>query len=157
MNNANWNPQLHYLFRTSHHWSPIISQIYLVHNVSLYFFKSHFNIVACHSVSRVFRLVIGFIGYIQVVTTNNYADLHNLQSLHTNLFSLSVLVLTDLWHRDYKSLTKSHSQYHCATAYVKSSNLHWLTSCTLLHLRTSPVAISYRELTRLLNRTNSVT
>jgi hypothetical protein len=46
------------------------------------------------------RVCIGdWIYWIQVVTTNNYntvADLHNLQSLHTNLISLSALVLTDL-------------------------------------------------------------
>jgi hypothetical protein len=39
------------------------------------------------------------IGYLQVVTTNNYntiADIYNLQSLHTNLLSLSALVLTGL-------------------------------------------------------------
>jgi hypothetical protein len=39
-------------------------------------------------------LVIGFINHLQAVTTNNYytvAALHNLQSLHTNLFSLSAL------------------------------------------------------------------
>jgi hypothetical protein len=39
-----------------------------------------------------FGLVIGFINHLHVVTTNNYytiADLHNLQSLHTNLLSLS--------------------------------------------------------------------
>jgi hypothetical protein len=56
-------------------------------------------------------MLIGFIGYLQVVTTNNYntiADLHNLQSLRTNFLSLSALVLTDLQHRNYKSLTKSH-------------------------------------------------
>jgi hypothetical protein len=43
------------------------------------------------------RLVTGFINNPQVVTTNNYntiAALHNLQFLHTNLFSLSALVLT---------------------------------------------------------------
>jgi hypothetical protein len=42
---------------------------------------------------------IGFIGYLQVVTENNYntiVDLHNLQQLHTNLLSLCALVLTDL-------------------------------------------------------------
>jgi hypothetical protein len=44
-----------------------------------------------------FGLVIGFINNLQVVTAINYytlADLHNVQSLHTNLFSLSALVLT---------------------------------------------------------------
>jgi hypothetical protein len=38
-----------------------------------------------------------FIGSSPVVTTNNYytiADLHNLQSLHTNLLSLFPLVFT---------------------------------------------------------------
>jgi hypothetical protein len=46
-----------------------------------------------------FGLVIGFIVYLQVVTAINYniiADLGNLQSLQTNLFSLSALVLTGL-------------------------------------------------------------
>jgi hypothetical protein len=58
-----------------------------------------------------FWLVIGFINNLQVVTTINYytiAALHNLQSLHTNIFSLSALVLIDLEHMNYKSLTKSH-------------------------------------------------
>jgi hypothetical protein len=44
-----------------------------------------------------FGLVIGFIGYLQVVITNNYytiADLHNLQSLQNNLLSLLSLVCT---------------------------------------------------------------
>jgi hypothetical protein len=61
---------------------------------------------------RGFGLVIGFIGYLEVVTTNNYntiAELHNLQSLHTNLLRLSALVFMYLWHRIYKSLTKSHT------------------------------------------------
>jgi hypothetical protein len=65
-----------------------------------------------------FGLVIVFIDHLQVTATNNYytiAGLHNLQSLHTNLLSLFPLVLTihflatDLWHRNYKSLTKSHT------------------------------------------------
>jgi hypothetical protein len=46
-----------------------------------------------------FGLVIGFINNLQVVTTLNYyaiAALRNLQSLNTNLFSLSALVLSDL-------------------------------------------------------------
>jgi hypothetical protein len=43
--------------------------------------------------------VIGIIGYLQILITNNYniiADLHNLQSLRTNLMILSALVLTYL-------------------------------------------------------------
>jgi hypothetical protein len=44
-------------------------------------------------------LIIGSINHLQVETTINYytiAALHNLQSLHTNLFSLSALVFMDL-------------------------------------------------------------
>jgi hypothetical protein len=46
-----------------------------------------------------FRLVIEFINYLQVITAVNYytiTDSHSLQSLHTNLFSLSALVFMDL-------------------------------------------------------------
>jgi hypothetical protein len=46
---------------------------------------------------RAFGLVIRFIGYLQVVTKNNYntlADLQNLQSLHTILLRLLPLVFT---------------------------------------------------------------
>jgi hypothetical protein len=46
-----------------------------------------------------FWLVIGFINNLQIVTTNNYyitAALRNVQSLHTNLFSLSALIFTGL-------------------------------------------------------------
>jgi hypothetical protein len=40
---------------------------------------------------------MGFNNHLQVITTNNYytiADLHNLQSLHTNLLSVFPLVFT---------------------------------------------------------------
>jgi hypothetical protein len=46
-----------------------------------------------------FGLVIGFVNNLQVVTTINFytiAALHSLQSLHTNLFSLSALVFMDI-------------------------------------------------------------
>jgi hypothetical protein len=46
-----------------------------------------------------FRLVIGVINNLQVITTINYyiiAALHNVKSLHANLFSVSVLVFTGL-------------------------------------------------------------
>jgi hypothetical protein len=44
-----------------------------------------------------FGLVIGCINHLHVVTTNNYytiTDLHNLQSLHTNLLSLFPPIFT---------------------------------------------------------------
>jgi hypothetical protein len=63
-------------------------------------FRQHFNstniVLLIFILSRVwvikdgFGLVIGFINHFQVITTINYytiAALHNLQSLHTNLFS----------------------------------------------------------------------
>jgi hypothetical protein len=56
--------------------------------------------------------VIGFTNNLQVLTTINcytVAALHNLQSLHTNLFSLSALVLTDLSHKNYNSRTELHT------------------------------------------------
>jgi hypothetical protein len=49
--------------------------------------------------TRGFELVIGFNHHLQVVTTINYnivPALHNLQSLNTNLFTLSALVYMDL-------------------------------------------------------------
>jgi hypothetical protein len=58
-----------------------------------------------------FGLVIGFINNLQVVTTINYytiAALPNLQSLLTNLLSLSALAFTDLQHGNYNSLTELH-------------------------------------------------
>jgi hypothetical protein len=54
-----------------------------------------------------FGLVIGFINNLQVVTTINYdsiADFHT-----TKHCTLSPLVFTVLQHRNYKSLTKSHT------------------------------------------------
>jgi hypothetical protein len=64
-----------------------------------------------------FGLVIGFIDHFQVVTTNNYTtvtDFPHFKALHANLISLFPLIFTirflatDLQHRNYKSLTKSH-------------------------------------------------
>jgi hypothetical protein len=57
-------------------------------------------------------LLIGFINNLQFATASNYytiAVLHDLQSRHTNLFSLSALVFTDLSHRSYNSLTELHT------------------------------------------------
>jgi hypothetical protein len=81
-------------------------------------------------------LVIRFINNLQVVTTNNYytlADLHNLRSLHTNLFSLSPLVFMD------KGLPKSHTPNTTALqhtevfkSHVKSSQANLLYSSVLL-------------------------
>jgi hypothetical protein len=88
-----------------------------------------------------FGLLIGFVNNLQVVTTNNYntiADLQNLQSLHTNLFSLSALVLTDLQHRNYKSLTKStlptllcYSTNKVFKSHVESSQADFLYSFSI--------------------------
>jgi hypothetical protein len=56
--------------------------------------------LTCHTATKDgFGLVIGCINNLQVITTINYytiAALHNLQSLHTNLFSLPTLVFKDL-------------------------------------------------------------
>jgi hypothetical protein len=58
--------------------------------------------VTCLATETRFGLLIGFINNLQGVTTINYntvAGLHNLQSLHTDLFSLSALIFTDVYHR----------------------------------------------------------
>jgi hypothetical protein len=60
-------------------------------------FKTYYNV--SQWLRRGYELVIRFINNIHVVTTIKHytiAALHNLQSLHTNLFSLSALVLTGL-------------------------------------------------------------
>jgi hypothetical protein len=91
-----------------------------------------------------FGFVLRFIGYSLVVTTIIYNTVHiTLIIAHKikscipactrhcyvtdlnngcldNGFTISFLT-TDLKNRNYKSLTKSHSQYHCTTAHIKSS------------------------------------
>jgi type IV secretory pathway TrbD component len=70
-------------------------------NAELFLMLNHVVCVCvyCHLyqwLQKGFGLVTGFINNLQVVTTNNYytiADLHNLQSLHTNL-SLCPLIFT---------------------------------------------------------------
>jgi hypothetical protein len=55
-----------------------------------------------------FRLLIGFITILHVVTTITFytiTRLHNLQLLHANLFTLSAAVLMCLSHRSHTSLT----------------------------------------------------
>jgi hypothetical protein len=50
-----------------------------------------------------YGLVTEFINNLQVVITINYyiiVALDNLQSLHTNLFSLSAILFTDLSHKN---------------------------------------------------------
>jgi hypothetical protein len=91
---------------------------------------------------RGFGLVIGFIGYLQDVTTNNYnaiADLHNLQSLHTNLLSPSALVFTDLYKTGTIKVSLNHtlpislcySTHKVFKSHVKSSQADFLyTSAT---------------------------
>jgi hypothetical protein len=88
-------------------------------------------------------LVIGFINRLQLVTTNNYntvPDLHNVQSLHYNLLSLSLFPLvftirflaTDL---NTGIITDSHFKYHCTTSLfitIKTAMplfLHFMVHC----------------------------
>jgi hypothetical protein len=82
-----------------------------------------------------------FIESSPVVTINNYytiAEIHNLQSLHTNLLSLFPLVFTVRFlARIYNTGTIKVSlnytlPYHCTSAHTKSSN-HTLS----LHRSTS--------------------
>jgi hypothetical protein len=72
----------------------------------------------------IYIYIIGFINNLQVVTTITYyttALLHNLQSLHINLLSLSALVYTYLSHGSYTSVAKSHTPNITALQHVKSS------------------------------------
>jgi hypothetical protein len=81
-----------------------------------------------------FRLVIGFIDHLQVVTTINYntiADLHNLQSLHTNLSLSSWIYNTgtikvSLNHTLPMSLC--YSTHKVFKSHVKSSQADFLYS-----------------------------
>jgi hypothetical protein len=64
-------------------------------------------------------IVIGFIGYLQVVTTDNYNTIavpHNLQSLHTNLLST---------HKVFKSHVKSSQADFLHSSSAK--NFPWLS------------------------------
>jgi hypothetical protein len=101
-----------------------------------------------------FKLIIGFINNLQVITTINYsivAGLHNLQSLHTNLLSLSAVAiqvslnytLPISLHNNTHKVLKSHNKsslagFSAITHYhIKSSNHtldpHRLTSSILLY------------------------
>jgi hypothetical protein len=115
---------------------------------------------------RGFGLAIGFTNNLQVVTTINYystAALHNVQSLHTNLFYLSAQVFTGLLTRElHQSHWITYSKYYTE---IKPSN-HTLnlqrptanSSVLLVPIRSSsPMNFSYWEPTRRLYRTNSVT
>jgi hypothetical protein len=88
-----------------------------------------------------FGLVIGFINSLQLVTTNNYntvPDLHNLQSLHSNLLRLFPLVFTIRFlATDLNSgvVTDSHFKYHCTKSLLITINaalplfLHLMVYC----------------------------
>jgi hypothetical protein len=85
----------HYLSQNTHKEMERFSALTAVSQ--FYIPRSYCHVSQC--LRRGFRFVIGFIGYLQVITTINYyiiAALHNVQSLHTNIFRLSALVFTGL-------------------------------------------------------------
>jgi hypothetical protein len=106
-----------------------------------------------------FRLVIGFINRLQLVTTNNYntvPDLHNLQLLHYNLLSLFPIVFTIRFlSTDLNTgiITDSHFKYHCTKSLLITINtamplfLHFMVHCyTHTHLSSPGNAIKTQEL-----------
>jgi hypothetical protein len=92
------NQQFHCRAHKSSSLNPIPSQLHPIYT-NMYVRLNLILSCVTQWLKTGFGLVVGFIGYLQVVTTNNYdtiADLKNLQPLHANLLSLSALVLTDL-------------------------------------------------------------
>jgi hypothetical protein len=88
------------------------------------------------------------------VTDLNYSSLlhccwvSHYKALHTNLFSLSPLVFTDLYHRNCKSLPKSqtpiqlhYSTYEVFKSHVRSPQPGFLYSSSLLKLTACLLAV----------------
>jgi hypothetical protein len=95
-----------------------------------------------------FGLVIGFIIHLQPITAMNYytvAALHNLRSLHTNLFSLSALV----W-----LISRSSSDLSCDRS-IASSKLSSPKSVILSILLQLPVSSCFLQVIQQLLTSSS--
>jgi hypothetical protein len=108
-------------------------------------------VLYCH-VSRElktgFGLVIGFIGYLQVVTTNNYniiADLHTtkhstlLSSVYLHYFSRIYNTGTIKDSLNHTPNTLHYSAHKVFRSHVKSSQADFLYSSVLLQLTAIPL------------------
>jgi hypothetical protein len=108
------------------------------------------NILSCVLVTKTgFGLVIGFIDYLQLVTTNSYytvPDLHNLQSSRSISTYLHYPFPGNGSHSTQESA--SHSQYHCTKSLVITINrvlpLYSTLYGSMLHAHTHTLVLSWQ-------------
>jgi hypothetical protein len=113
-----------------------------------------------------FGLVIGFINCLQLVTTNNYntvPDLNNLQSLHYNLLRLFPLVFTIRFlATDLNTgiVTDSHFKCSCTKSLLVTINtaiplfLHFMVHC---YRHASPLLVTQLKQELVLQITPNIT
>jgi hypothetical protein len=100
------------------HPQATVNRLKLPHYISSYVNILHATI-ACHRCLRMYaHVALTLPSYCSVHTVFllcipcmvvSIDALHNLQSLHTNLFSLFTLIFIDLQHGNYNSLTELHT------------------------------------------------
>jgi hypothetical protein len=120
----------------------------------------------CQWLKTEFGLVIGNIGYIHVVTTDNWntvIDFHTTK--HSTLLPSVSTSLYGLITQELLKFTITRSQNHCTISHITSSNhtlnVHRVTSCTLLHSSSlllaccTPPAYCYTLVGKLLTATTT--
>jgi hypothetical protein len=103
-----------------------------------YLILCRINIVTSLAIGTLFRLLIGFIDNLQVVTTINYNTVTHLQSLYANLFILSAAVF---------SLTESNTSTKAFNSHFTSSQADLLYfSVLMVSIRSSSLRLTWMPL-----------